>query len=71
MGRAIELTLAGKAVPEAPPNFMVRMTPELAHAHVESRRRAIRAWAERNPQFVARFEDERRKWEATRSAPKP
>lgn len=70
MGRAIELTLAGKAVPEAPPNFMVRMTPELAHAHVEGRRRAIRAWAQRHPHYVARFQEERSKWEAARAAAK-
>ncbi len=41
---------------------MVRLTPDLVPAHIESRRQAIRRWAADNPDFVAKFDEERQKW---------
>jgi hypothetical protein len=67
MGRAMQLALAGRDVPGAPPNFMQRITPQTVHAHVTQRRQAIREWAKANPDFVARFNHERRKWELSRA----
>jgi hypothetical protein len=50
-----------------PENFVVRLTPELVPKHIESRRKAIQRWAEENPDFVAKFGEERREWEAARA----
>lgn len=63
MGRAMQLALAGMKVDGAPYNFMVRMTPDIVPGHIKSRREAIRLWAQDNPNFVAKFQEERRKWE--------
>ena len=43
----------------APANFAQRMTPELAAAHVASRRKAIREWAKAHREFVKELETER------------
>ena len=62
MGRAMQLASAGVKVDGAPGNFMVRMTPDKVAEHIQSRREAIRRWALYNPDFVAKFQEERRKW---------
>ena len=62
MGRSILTNLAGLPDSKRPDNFMERMTPERVASHVESRRQAVRRWAQANPSFVARFEDARQRW---------
>lgn len=62
MGRSILTNLAGLPDAKRPDNFMERMTPERVASHVESRRQAVRRWAQANPSFVARFEDARQRW---------
>lgn len=62
MGRSILTNLAGLPDVKRPANFMERMTPERVASHVESRRQAVRRWAQANPSFVARFEDARQRW---------
>jgi hypothetical protein len=66
MGGAMQRALAGLGDGNTPNDFMVHMTPDAVPAHIESRRQAVRRWSEDNPGFVARFEEERRKWEASR-----
>src|SRR5262249_716794 len=68
MGRQMQLALMGTPAPDAPANFMVRMTPDIVAAHVASRRQAIQEWARANPEFVQRITDERHKWELARSS---
>lgn len=62
MGRSILTNLADLPDVKRPGNFMERMTPERVASHVESRRQAVRRWAQANPSFVARFEDARQRW---------
>jgi hypothetical protein len=62
MGRSILANLADLPDVKRPGNFMERMTPERVTSHVESRRQAVRRWAQANPSFVARFEDARQRW---------
>lgn len=62
MGRSILTNLAGLPDAKRPDNFMERMTSERVASHVESRRQAVRRWAQANPSFVARFEDARQRW---------
>ncbi len=62
MGRGIQASFAGLDVRGLPEDFMVRLTPDLVPAHIESRRQAIRRWATENPDFVAKFDEERQKW---------
>lgn len=62
MGRSILTNLAGLPDSKRPDNFMERMTSERVASHVESRRQAVRRWAQANPSFVARFEDARQRW---------
>jgi hypothetical protein len=62
MGRSILANLAGLPDVKRPDNFMERLTPERVASHVESRRQAVRRWAQANPSFVARFEDARQRW---------
>jgi hypothetical protein len=59
MGAAMQRALAGRSE-GTPANFMVRMTPELASAHVASRRKAIQEWARANPEFVSALRAGRR-----------
>jgi hypothetical protein len=59
--------LVGVPVSGQPGNFMQRLTPESAAAHVERRRRDARQWADANPAFVTRFEDARQKWLAAKT----
>jgi hypothetical protein len=68
MGRGMQATLAGESVAGLPEDFMVRLTPEMVPAHIEARRQAVRRWAQDNPTFVARFEEERRKWQDAQDA---
>jgi hypothetical protein len=65
MGRGMLANLAGLPVAGLPGNFIERLTPERVASHIESRRQGARAWAQTNPAFVNRFEDARRKWQAT------
>jgi len=62
MGRGILTGLAGLPEAARPNNFMERLTPERVASHVESRRQAVRRWAQANPSFVVRFEDARQRW---------
>ena len=62
MGRAIQDTLLGRSRPDLPSNFMVRLTPDVVPRLVRDRREAIRSWADRHPDFVARFNAERQSW---------
>jgi hypothetical protein len=71
MGRGILASLAGLPTFGAPENFMERVTPERVASHVERRREAVRRWAQANPLLVARFEEARQKWLATKRASKP
>jgi hypothetical protein len=70
MGRAMQLALTGVKVNGAPDNFMVRLTPDMVPGHIKSRKEAIRRWAQQNPDFVAKFQEERRKWEQARASQK-
>lgn len=70
MGRAMQLALAGVTPDDVPDNFMIRLTPDTVRGHIESRRGAIRRWARQNPDFVARVDQERRKWAAALSMKK-
>jgi hypothetical protein len=62
MGRAMQKSLVDSGK-DAPDNFMMRMSPDKVAEHVRSRREAIREWAKKNPEFVARFNEEKNKWE--------
>jgi hypothetical protein len=62
MGRGILTSLAGLPLAARPDNFMQGLTPERVAPHVESRRQAVRRWAQANPSLVARFEDARQRW---------
>ena len=66
MGQGMQQALAGSPGRDTPDDFMVRLSPEGARAHVASRKAAIGRWAAQNPDFVAAFRDERRKWEMAR-----
>ena len=70
MGNGMQASLAGLNVAGLPENFIERLTPERVASHIDSRRRAARQWAQANPAFVMRFEEERRKWLAAQSAAK-
>jgi hypothetical protein len=70
MGRAMQLALAGVKVDDAPNNFMVRMTPDMVPGHIKNRRETIRRWAQDNQDFVAKFQEERRKWEIVQARDK-
>jgi hypothetical protein len=59
MGGAMQQALAGRSA-GTPANFMLRMTPEVASAHVASRRKAIQEWARANPEFVSALQAGRR-----------
>jgi hypothetical protein len=61
MGRGIQTAFLGKPLPGRPDNFMALLTPDKIHAHVEERKRAIRAWAQQHPEFVEQFEVARNK----------
>jgi hypothetical protein len=61
MGRGIQTAFVGKSLPGRPDNFMVLLTPDNVRAHVEERKRAIREWAQRHPEFVQAFEAARDK----------
>jgi hypothetical protein len=63
MGRGMLGALAGKPVDGLPDDFMIRMTPDAAAGHVAERREAVRAWAERNPDYVTAFATERARYE--------
>ncbi len=56
MGRLIQAGLADRPLPEAPANFMRRLTPADVAAHVAAVRAAIRDWRAENRDFVDRFE---------------
>ena len=62
MGRGMLASLAGLPMSGLPDNFMERVAPERVASLIDRRRQAVRLWAQANPAFVARFEDERRKW---------
>jgi hypothetical protein len=62
MGRGILTSLAGIPLSARPDNFMERLTAERVHPHIESRRQAVRSWAQANPSLVARFEEARQGW---------
>jgi hypothetical protein len=66
MGRGIQIALAGGSAENAPVNFMMKLTPDTISKHVETRKDAVRKWAEGQPDFTRRFEEERQKWEASR-----
>ena len=70
MGRAMQHALAGVPRADLPQDFMVRLTSEAVRPHIAERRAAVLQWASRNAEFSARFEEQRRKWEASR-APAP
>jgi hypothetical protein len=53
--------LSGQPAPEAPPDFMVKLTPDMVPAHIAARRAAIRAWAEANARFLAEMDAEKAK----------
>jgi hypothetical protein len=67
MGRNMLASLVDVPGSAQPGDFMQRLTPESAAAHVERRRRAARQWADANPSFVTRFEDARQKWLAAKA----
>jgi hypothetical protein len=67
MGRAMQQALAGIKGSGIPDNFMVRVTPDRVHELIENRKTAIRHWAQENPDFVTKFQEERRKWESARA----
>lgn len=71
MGRAILHALAGTPDDTVPENFMVRLTTENAAELVDVRRRKVREWAERNPEFVKAFQLGRERWESLRAGPVP
>jgi hypothetical protein len=71
MGGAMLRAVSGAPPANAPANFMQRLTPEGVVAHVESRRVAIRKWAAANPEFVAAFASERKRWERSGAAGDP
>ena len=60
MGEAISRSLIGDTE-GLPANFMVRLTPDMVPAHIAARRGAVRSWAEENPDYVAKLEQERLK----------
>jgi hypothetical protein len=70
MGHAMQLALTGVKVNGAPDNFMVRLTPDMVPGHIKSRKEAIQRWAQQNTDFVAKFQEERRKWEQARASQK-
>jgi hypothetical protein len=57
----MQASLTGLNVAGLPENFMERLTPARVASHIERRRQAARLWAQANPAFVIRFEEERRK----------
>jgi len=70
MGRGMLAALARLPMPDLPGDFMERLTPERVASHIESRRGAVRLWAQANPAFVMRAL-ERRKWLAGQAVRKP
>jgi hypothetical protein len=66
MGRGMLRSLAGLPTSGLPDNFMERLTPERVASHIEGRRAAARRWAQDNSSLVARFEEARRKWLASK-----
>lgn len=66
MGAEMQRALAGTGSAGAPDNFAVRMTPDRIAAHIAERRHAIVRWAQANPDFVTKFNEERSKWEIGR-----
>jgi hypothetical protein len=65
MGRQIQLQLIGGRNEGLPDNFMVRLTSDGVVEHIEQRREAVRRWARGEKDFVARFEEEHKKWLAS------
>lgn len=63
LGKAMQLAMAGNAMPGSPDNLMVRLTPDKVAEHIAQRRDAVRLWAQGNPEFVATFQKERAQWE--------
>lgn len=55
MGRGMLQSLTGAPGADLPRNFALRLTPDRVAAHIESRRSAIRQWAEANPEFVKKI----------------
>jgi len=70
LGNAMQSALVGENVAGAPDNFMIRITPDRVAEHIAERRRAVQAWAKHNLEFVAKFEDERHRWESSRTKQK-
>jgi len=66
MGRNIQVALAGGKPENTPSNFMMTLTPDMIAGHVAARRRFVRQWAGGQAEFMHKFEDERRKWVASR-----
>jgi len=66
MGRHIQLALIGGNRDVGPGNFMVRLTLDTVAAQIEQRRDAVHRWAQGEKEFVRRFEEERRKWIASK-----
>ena len=62
-GRGIQQSLAGVPAGDLPGNFALPLTQANVAAHVESRRGAIREWAQATPAFVAAFHAEKRRFE--------
>lgn len=60
MGRAMQFALVGRERDAAPSAFMLRLTPEMVPGHVKARRQAIQRWARDNPEFVAKFWEQKR-----------
>lgn len=63
MGRGVLRTIAALPPGDLPPNFAMRLTPDVVDDHVDARRAAIREWAKANPGFVAAFHEEKRRFE--------
>jgi len=68
MGRQIQLKLIGSRSEVGPDNFMVRLTANGVAEHIEQRRQAVRQWAQTEKEFIARFDEERRKWMASKES---
>lgn len=60
MGEAMTRSLVGDKT-GLPENFMVRLKPDMVPAHIAERRAAVRAWGEKNPDYLAALERERLK----------
>jgi hypothetical protein len=60
MGRAMSESILNEAE-GIPSNFMLRLTPELVPEHIASRRASIQTWADENPEYVTKLEEEHSK----------